>query len=100
METLRREMQSKQVLLAQAGKAIEMMEEQHTAEMEKLRKEYESRPVTAMHPRPMENSMALYADAFDLPSSFLMPPPPPPGRSSKGEQQVNIKNKIAIITFK
>jgi hypothetical protein len=89
METLRREMQSKQLLLAQAGKAIEMMEEQHTAEMEKMRKEHESRPAAvAAHPRPMENSMALYADAFDLPSSFLMPPPPPPGRTSKGEQQV------------
>jgi len=88
METLRREMQSKQLLLAQAGKAIEMMEEQHTAEMEKMRKEHESRAAVAVHPRPMENSMALYADAFDLPSSFLMPPPPPPGRTTKEEQQV------------
>ncbi|XP_059473090.1 centrosomin isoform X2 [Neocloeon triangulifer] len=87
METLRREMQSKQVLLAQAGKAIEMMEEQHNSEMEKLRKELESRPVSNGHPKPMENSMALYADAFDLPSSFLMPPPPPPGRGSKVEKQ-------------
>ncbi|XP_065347476.1 centrosomin isoform X2 [Cloeon dipterum] len=75
METLRREMQAKQALLAQAGKAIEMMEEQHKAELHKLRRELAA---AAAAPKPAENSMALYADAFDLPASFLMPPPPPP----------------------
>lgn len=79
LESLRREMKGKQLLLAQAGKAIELMEEQHSSELQKLHREMAALEARFRHPvvqrlaEPLDNSMQLYADAFNVRHSLLVP---------------------------
>lgn len=94
LEGLKREMKNKQVLLAQAGKAIELMEEQHNSEIQKLKREMRELQEAARNKpqvsqvsqlqrqyEPLDNSMQLYADAFNVRQSLLMPPPPSPAET-------------------
>jgi hydrogenase maturation factor len=106
LEALKREMKSKQVLLAQAGKAIELMEEQHTAEMNKLRQEMtelEARVAkmpSALPPHMqqfqrhdrLDNSMQLYLDAFNVRPSMIMPALPfPDDKQCQGDTKHQVR---------
>ncbi|KAF4524779.1 hypothetical protein B566_EDAN014473 [Ephemera danica] len=107
LESLKHDMKNKQVLLAQAGKAIELMEEQHAQELNKLKQELQELQVQTRASKtasslpsylqqrsiPLDNSMQLYVDAFSLRPSILMPPPIAPGSMIDGQGDARLSSQ-------